>query len=135
MGEPENRRVVERLIECINHRRVEVMDELFHEDAVMDWPQSGEKVVGGDNRRAIYRAFPGLPTITPRRMLAAGDLVVAEASLDYGGPMFKTVFIFEFRHGKIARETAYWAEPFDPPQWRSQWVELADPESTVAATS
>jgi ketosteroid isomerase-like protein len=135
MGERENRRVVERLIECINHRRVEVMDELFHEDAVMDWPQSGEKVVGGDNRRAVYGAFPGLPTIRPRRMLAAGDLVLAEASLDYGGPMFKTVFIFEFRHGKIARETAYWAEPFNPPEWRSQWVELADTESTVAATS
>jgi ketosteroid isomerase-like protein len=134
MGEPENRRVVERLIECINQRRVEVMDELFHEDAVMDWPQSGEKVVGGDNRRAVYGAFPGLPNITPRRMVAAGDLVVAEASLDYGGPVFKTVFIFELRHGKIARETAYWAEPFDPPQWRSRWVELADTGSTAPAT-
>jgi ketosteroid isomerase-like protein len=134
MGEQENRRVVERLIECINDRRVEVMDELFHEDAVMDWPQSGEKVIGGDHRRAIYRAFPGLPTITPRRMLAAGDLVVAEASLDYGGPAFKTVFIFELRDGRITRETAYWAEPFDPPQWRSQWVELGDTEPTAAAT-
>jgi ketosteroid isomerase-like protein len=134
MGERENRQTVERLIECINQRRVEVMDELFHEDAVMDWPQSGEKVIGGDNRRAVYAAFPGLPTITPRRMLAAGDLVVAEASLDYGGPTFKTVFVFELRDGQIARETAYWAEPFDPPAWRSQWVELEDTGPTVAAT-
>jgi ketosteroid isomerase-like protein len=134
MGERENRQVVERLIDCINQRRVEVMDELFHEDAVMDWPQSGEKVIGGDNRRAIYAAFPALPAITPRRMLAAGDLVVAEASLDYGGPVFKTVFVFEFRDGRIARETAYWAEPFDPPAWRSRWVELEDTGPTVAAT-
>ncbi len=122
---PAHEAVVERLIACINDRRIEVMDELFHEDAVMDWPQSGERVVGGDNRRGIYRAFPQLPTITPRRIVSAGDLVVAEASLDYGGPVYKTVFVFEFRDGRIARETAYWSEPFDPPAWRSRWVEVS----------
>lgn len=124
MSEDENRRVIERLIQCINDRKVEVMDELFHEDAVMDWPQSGERVVGGDNRRAVYGAFPRLPTITPRRMVSGGDLVVAEASLDYGGPAYHTVFIFELRDGKIARETAYWSESFEPADWRSAWVEV-----------
>jgi len=105
MGD-ENRRVVERLIDCLNDRDIAVMDELFHEDAVMDWPQSGEKVRGGDNRRAIYGAFPQLPTITPRRIVDSGDLVVAEATLDYGGgAVYKTVFIFELRDGKIVRQT------------------------------
>ena len=56
MGERENREVVARLIDCINDQQVEVMDELFAEDAVMDWPQSGEQIVGGDNRRAVYAA-------------------------------------------------------------------------------
>lgn len=116
--------VVQRLIDCINARDIAVMDDLFHEDAVMDWPQSGERVVGGANRRAIYGAFPQLPTITPRRMLSAGDLVVLEASLDYGGPVYATVFIFEFRGDRIERETAYWADPFPPPEWRAQWVEV-----------
>ena len=125
MGEAENRKVVERLIQCLNDRKVEVMDELFHEDAVMDWPQSGELVVGGDNRRGVYHAFPQLPTISPRRMVSGGDLVVAEASLNYGGPTsYDTVFIFEFRDGKIARETAYWSEPFEAPEWRAQWVRV-----------
>ena len=119
-----NEAVIERLIQCINDRKIEVMDELFHEDAVMDWPQSGERVVGGDNRRGIYQSFPQLPTITPRRMVSDGDLVVAEASLDYGGPTpYKTVFIFEFKDGKIAKETAYWSEPFEAPAWRAKWVE------------
>lgn len=121
-----NEAQVQRLIDCINDRRIEVMDELFHDDALMDWPQSGERVRGAANRRAIYGAFPQLPTITPRRMTSAGDLVVAEASLDYGGPVYETVFIFEFRDGRIARETAYWSEPFDPPQWRAQWVEAME---------
>src|SRR3990167_11410343 len=92
-----NEALVERLIKCINDCKIEVMDELFHNDAVMDWPQSGEKVVGAENRRGIYHSFPQLPTITPRRMVSDGDLVVAEATLDYGGPAYKTVFIFELK--------------------------------------
>jgi ketosteroid isomerase-like protein len=118
-----NENIVERLIACINERHIEVMDELFHDDAVMHWPQSGEVVRGAENRRGIYNAFPQLPTITPRRLLSAGNLVVAEALLDYNGPQYETVFIFEFRDGKIAKETAYWSEAFEAPAWRAQWVE------------
>lgn len=118
-----NEAQVERLIACINDRQIEVMDELFHDDATMDWPQSRERVRGAENRRAIYGSFPQLPTITPRRMQSAGDLVVLEATLDYGGPTYETVFIFEFRDGRIEKETAYWSEPFDAPEWRAAWVE------------
>ena len=118
-----NEAVIERLIACINDRRVEVMDELFHDDATMDWPQSRERVSGAANRRAIYGAFPQLPTVTPRRLTSSGDLVVAEASLDYGGPVYETVFVFELDDGRIRKETAYWSEPFEPPEWRVQWVE------------
>ena len=75
-----NEKVVNRLIACINDRRVEIMDELFHDDAVMHWPQSGEVVRGAENRRGIYNAFPQLPTITPRRLLSAGNLVVADVT-------------------------------------------------------
>jgi hypothetical protein len=119
----QNEAVIERLIACINDRHIEVMDELFHDDATMDWPQSRERVRGAENRRAIYGAFPQLPTITLRRMLSAGNLVIAEATLDYAGPRYETVFIFELSEGRIRKETAYWSEPFDAPDWRAQWVE------------
>lgn len=119
----QNEAVIQRLIDCINNKRIEVMDELFLDDAIMDWPQSGERVIGADNRRGIYGSFPQLPTITPRRMLSDGDLVTAEAELDYGGPKYQTIFIFEFKDGKIAKETAYWSETFEAPAWRSKWVE------------
>ena len=116
--------VVRRLVDAINAKQVGLMDDLFHDDAVMDWPQSGERIVGADNRRAVYGAFPALPTIKPRRLLSQGELVVLEALTDYGdGGQFNAVFIFEFREGRIARETAYWASPFDPAQWRAEWVE------------
>jgi len=126
MGQNEaNEAVIERLIQCINDRKIEIMDELFHDDAIMDWPQSGEKVIGAENRRGIYGAFPQLPTITPRRMVSDGDLVVAEAHMDYNGPIYEAVFIFELKDGKIAKETAYWSDTFDAPEWRSKWVEKA----------
>lgn len=114
---------MQRLVDCINERHIETMDELFHDDALMEWPQSGERVRGADNRRSIYGAFPRLPTITPRRMVSAGDLVVLEALLDYGETKYQTVFVFEFAGGRIAKETAYWSESFDAPEWRAQWVE------------
>lgn len=97
--ESANETQVQRLIACFNDRRIEVMDDLFHDDATMDWPQSRERVRGAANRRAIYGSFPQLPTITPRRITSSGDLVVAEATLDYGGPTYETVFVFEFRDG------------------------------------
>lgn len=115
--------VIERLIACINDRKIEIMDDLFHDDATMDWPQSRERVRGAANRRAIYQSFPQLPTITPRRMIGQGDIVVAEATLDYAGPTYEAVFIFEFVGDRIMKETAYWSEAFDPPEWRSTWVE------------
>jgi ketosteroid isomerase-like protein len=122
-----NESVVRRLVDAINSRQIAIMDELFHEDAVMEWPQSGERIVGGDNRRSVYGAFPALPAITPRRVVSEGELVAFEASMDYGeGGVFNAVFIFEFRDGKIARETAYWATPFEPAGWRAQWVERID---------
>jgi ketosteroid isomerase-like protein len=118
------RETVEALIATLNAGDVDGMDAVFHEDAVMEWPQSGERIVGGDNRRSVYRSFPQLPKITPRRLIGEGDLWVAEATLDYGeGAIFQTVFIFELREGKIAKETAYWTQPFPAPEWREAWVE------------
>jgi ketosteroid isomerase-like protein len=123
---------IRKLIDTLNAKDVDGMDDVFHDDAVMEWPQSGERIVGADNRRGVYRAFPSLPTITPRRMTGDDDLVVAEATLDYGeGAVFQTVFIFELRDGKIAKETAYWSQPFPAPEWRAQWVERMDPAPGV----
>ena len=124
MGADGNRRTIERLLEVLDAGRTDQMDELFHDDSVMEWPQSGERVVGGDNRRAIYSRFPSLPKVQPRRIRCSGDLCVAEATLTYdGGDPLQAVFVFELRDGKIAHETGYWASPFDAPEWRAAWVE------------
>ena len=121
------RETVEAWIATMNARNVPGMDGVFHEDAVIEWPQSLERIVGGDNRRAVYGAFPQLPTFTPRRIVGEGDLWIAEATLDYGGgAVYQAVFILEMRDGKISKETAYWAESFPAPEWRAAWVEHMD---------
>lgn len=106
---------------------VTVMDGVFHDDALMDWPQFSERIRGAENRRQVYTRIPRLPRITPRRIFGEGDLWIAEATLDYGdGAVFSTVLIFEFRGERIARETAYWATPAPPAEWRAAWVEPLD---------
>ena len=128
MSEADNRRAVDRLFDGLNAKNVEVMNEVFTDDSVMAYPQSGEVIVGSANRQAVYHARPGLPSIAPYRTIASGDIVVAEAILDYGDDdLYNTVFIFECRDGRITRETAYWSKPFPAPEWRAGWVEKVAP--------
>ncbi|MGH3072639.1 MAG: nuclear transport factor 2 family protein [Gaiellaceae bacterium] len=124
MSETANRETVERVIEALNTRDLDLFHAQFHDDSVMEYPQSGERIVGAGNRRGAYGAFPGLPKVSPRRILVEGNLAVVEAKLDYGdGTPWQAVFVFELRDGKIARETAYWPQPFEAADWRAQWVE------------
>jgi hypothetical protein len=99
--------------------------EYLHEDYVQEWPQSGERIVGRDNAIAINQNFPGgLPTMGFRRTLAGGDLAVLEIDLTYAdGSRYLGVSVIEFRGGKVVKETDYFAQPFQAPQWRAQWVE------------
>ena len=111
--------------------------ELRHEDFVADMPQSGERIRGRDNMRALQQAFPPdrVPTFQVRRITGGGDVWTVEAAGDYGGEAFLVVVIVELRDGRIWRETRYYPPPFEPPEWRAQWVEPmeADGEPPVNA--
>ena len=124
MSEAKNRATIDALVAAMNDRDLSALNRVFTEDVVMEWPQSGERINGGDNRRAIYSRFPTLPTFTPRRVTGSGDVWVLEAGLDYGdGNPYQCVFLFQMRDGLIAKEIAYWAQPFPAPEWRAPWVE------------
>jgi ketosteroid isomerase-like protein len=126
MGETENRAVIDRLYERVwisEDHDFDVMDESFAEDAVVEYPQSGERIRGRKNIRAVEEGYPGLPKVELRRKLVVGDVAVVEAKLDYEGKFYDEVSIFEFRDGKIARHTSYFAEPFEAPERRDKWVE------------
>ena len=97
--------------------------EIYHDDAIIDYPQSGERIDGRRNIQALRSHHPDKPSgFTVRRILGSGNLWVTEYVITYQGRPVDTVSIMEFRDGKVAHETQYFADPFEPPAWRAQWV-------------
>lgn len=125
MNDEENRSTVERKWRaCSQPGDWMELGKLYHEDAVIEWPQSGERIIGRDSIVAVHRNRPGgPPTVTTRRIIGSGGLWFSEQLGDYGGQVFCGSSIFELRDGKIARETDYFGERFEPPAWRAAWVE------------
>lgn len=119
-----NNKVIESLVNAINEKNLFAMDKLFSSDVILEWPQSGERIVGNDNRREIYNRFPSLPHILPNRINGKDSLWILEASLDYGNnDTYQCVFIFEIKNDLIIKEIAYWTKPFPAPEWRKPWTE------------
>ncbi len=124
LDEMDEQQVSRFLSEQLAHLSPEEEYELRHEDYVMEMPQSGERIRGRDRMRAFQEAYPNPPTITPRRVAGSGDVWVIEGRSDYGdGQIYHVAMIVEFRDGRIWRDTRYYAEPFEAPAWRAQWVE------------
>ncbi len=97
---------------------------LRHEDYVMEMPQSGERIRGRDAMRAMQEAFPVPPSITLRRVVGAGGVWVIEGVNDYEGDVWHVAVVFELdRDGRIVRDTRYYSQPIEAPQWRAEWVE------------
>jgi hypothetical protein len=99
-----------------------VSHEMYHDDAVLEFPQSGERFVGVENLREWRSSYPASTTVEFREIRGREDLWVAEISISYdGGPWNFGVSILEFRDQRIARESIYLAEGWEPLEWRAQW--------------
>ncbi|MBA2263035.1 MAG: nuclear transport factor 2 family protein [Chloroflexi bacterium] len=107
--------------------------EMATEDMIQEWPQSGERIRGRDNIVAVNEHYEGAtgsaPKLTLRRIVKPGQAWVAEGTIDYGdGTPVSIVAILETdAEGKITRETDYFANPFEAPEWRRQWTEQMEP--------
>jgi hypothetical protein len=98
--------------------------DIYDDDVVVDYPQSGERIVSRHNIQALRGHHPSKPAgFTIRRIFGNGDLWITEYVIVYDGRRVPTVSIMEFREGKVIHETQYFAEPFEPPAWRARWVE------------
>lgn len=117
------------LIESAFHDGMLALDphteyEQRHPDYVMEMPQSGERIRGRDQMRAMQEAFPTPPKGILRRIVGSGDVWVAEGTNDYGdGDLWSWVMVIEFEDGKILRDTRYYGKSFEAPAWRAEWVE------------
>jgi len=97
--------------------------EIYRADAVLDYPQSGERIRGRANIQASREAQPNLKRFTVRRMLGGGDLWVSELVMTYDGQPSYVVSIMEFEAGEVVHESQYFGDPFEPGPSRAQWVE------------
>jgi len=104
----------------------ETEHRIYHEDAVLEYPQSGERTRGRSNIQNQRDSQPSKKRFSIRRIIGTGALWVSEFILTYDGKPSYTVSIMEFKGDKVARETQYFADPFVAPAFRTQWVERMD---------
>ncbi len=123
MSAEDNRRVVERLWQLLDAHDFDGVGDLLHDDFVAEWPQSRERLRGRANYIAVNANYPGDWAITVRRVIADGDHVASEVSIQIDGRTDAAVSFYELRDGPIVRETNWWPEPFEPPVWRARWIE------------
>ena len=112
------------LAELFSDLSAEAEYNVRHEDYVMEMPQSGERIRGREKMRQFQEAYPSPPTIRLRRAVVRDGLWVIEGVNDYGeGQLFTVVLTIELKDGKMWRDTRYYAEPFEAPEWRAHLVE------------
>lgn len=100
--------------------------DIYDDNAICDYPQSGERILGRSNLQALRSHHPGKPSgFKIKRMIGRGNLWVTEYTIVYNERSAFTVSIMEFRNAKVVHETQYFADPFEAPAWRSQWVQRA----------
>ena len=99
--------------------------EIYHDDAMVDFPQSGERFVGKANMRAFREAYPPVELdFQPREIRGGGDVWIAEGRVSYnGGDPIHFVQVLELRGDLVQRETIYFPEPFPAPDWRKPWAD------------
>ena len=104
----------------------ETEHRIYLEDAVLEYPQSGERTRGRRNMQNQRASQPSTKRFSIRRIIGTGDLWITEFILTYDGKPSYTVSIMEFEGDRVARETQYFADPFAAPAFRAQWVERMD---------
>ncbi len=143
MAAPTNEELLRRWADAIAAQDDDALGALRHRDWTMDYPQSGERLRGHANDRAMLDNWPGgrpsaqpqrvvgaedrwvvTPMFTVTRVVGSGDFWWADGTLAYpDGSRWLFAAMFELRDGKVLRETWYFAAPFEAPAWRAQWVE------------
>jgi hypothetical protein len=123
MSDQTVRVALQRHWEASDANDFEAEHDIYHDDAVLDYPQSGERIRGRRNIQESRTVQPSSKRFTVRRMIGSGDLWVTEFVLTYDGIPSYTVSIMEFRDGRVTHETQYFADRFEPGPSRAHLVE------------
>ncbi|HEY7277069.1 MAG TPA: nuclear transport factor 2 family protein [Trebonia sp.] len=103
---------------------VDTEHAIYAEDAILDYPQSGERFRGRSQIQAQRGGHPADRHFKVLRIRGGGDLWVNEVVITYDGVPTYAVSVMEFTGDSVTHETQYFADPFQAPAWRA---ELAEP--------
>src|SRR3954469_10119764 len=117
------RMALQRHWEASDASDFEAEHEIYREEAVLHYPQSGERIRGRRNIQQSRFVQPNQKRFTVQRMIGSGDLWVTDFILSYDGIPSYAVSIMEFRDGLVERETQYFADRFEPSPSRAHLVE------------
>jgi SnoaL-like domain len=123
MGDDDVRAALRRHWEASDANDFTTEHQIYRADAVLEYPQSRERIRGRANIEASREAQPNAKRFTVRRVLGGGDLWISELVMTYDGQPSYVVSIMEFDGGEVVRETQYFSDPFEPGPSRAQWVE------------
>lgn len=120
-----NREILEAFWATMETNDFYAAAKLLHDDYILEWPQSGERIHGRDNFAAMNTAYPaeGKWTFQMNHIAAEGDLVVTDVSVSDGKLQDRCITFSTIREGKIWKQVEFWPEAFEAPKWRAQWVE------------
>jgi ketosteroid isomerase-like protein len=144
-GGKSNRELLDTLFDVLESGEVDKLDDIMAPDVVSEYPQSGERLVGLENIKAMIANYPGgvlttdrrhmviiggeeryilTPTFNMVRVEGSGDTLVSATRARYpdGSDWFVITFT-QFRDGRISHAEMYFAPFFEAPEWRAQWVE------------
>jgi hypothetical protein len=125
----EKRRAIEQHWAASEGGDVEVEHRLYAEDAVLDYPQSGERFVGRSTIAEQRSGNPAHRHFRLRRVLGTGSVWVSECVITYDGAPSISVSIMVFGDGLVVHETQYFADPFEAPAARARLAQRIDPGS------
>ena len=120
----ERRAAIERHWAASDGNDLQAEHEIYRDDAVLDYPQSGERIRGRHNIQESRTVQPSRKRFLVQRILGNGDLWITELVLTYDGVPSYTISVMQFKDGKVASETQYFCEPFEPGPSRAHLVEL-----------
>jgi hypothetical protein len=123
MGVQQIRAALDRHWAASDANDFETEHDIYLEDALLEYPQSGERIRGRRSIQITRAKQPSQKRFAVRRIIGCGDLWVTEYILTYDGKPSYTVSIMEFSGDKVAPETQYFGDPFEASAWRAPWVE------------
>ena len=100
---------------------------MYAADAILDYPQSGERFAGRSKIQAQRTGHPAERHFTVRRILGGGSIWVSECVITYDGVPSYSVSVMQISDGLIRHETQYFADPFDAPAARAALAEPMPP--------